>query len=171
MLPVLGRFVGTDEGLSIRVVRRGPAPDGGGEVIVNCPCRQKLRPLQLTEVGKVKRIRGVAWGCRVAPNICNRMIDSARGILNKFIPDIYVYSDHAKGRKSGISPGFGMSLVAETNNKIYFGAELTSQPKGNEKAPTIPEDLGENCAKCLLDEIYRVSIQTTSFIHRYVRGS
>ncbi len=44
-----------------QVVRRGAAPGGGGEVIFKCPCRQKLRPLQFTDPGKVKRIRGVAY--------------------------------------------------------------------------------------------------------------
>jgi len=37
------------------------APLGGGEVLFCCPTRQKLRPVQFTEAGKVRRIRGVAY--------------------------------------------------------------------------------------------------------------
>ena len=41
------------------------------------------------------------WAVRVSPVICNRIVESARSILNKFLPDIYIYTDHHKGSKSG----------------------------------------------------------------------
>lgn len=41
------------------------------------------------------------WAVRVAPVVTNRIVDSARSILNKFIPDIYIYTDHYKGNQSG----------------------------------------------------------------------
>lgn len=47
--------------LLLQVVKRGAAPEGGGEVLFRCPCKQKLRPLHFTDAGKVKRIRGVAY--------------------------------------------------------------------------------------------------------------
>ena len=37
------------------------APLGGGQVLLTCPARQKLLPVQFTEAGKVRRIRGVAY--------------------------------------------------------------------------------------------------------------
>ena len=54
------------------------------------------------------------------------------------------------------SPGFGLTLVAETINGAFLCAETASNPKGSEEAPTVPEDLGVNTAKLLLEEIYRV---------------
>lgn len=56
------------------------------------------------------------------------------------------------------SPGFGLSLVAETTNGTFLSAELTSNPQG-QGAAVLPEDLGRNCAKLLLEEIYRVGPQ------------
>lgn len=53
------------------------------------------------------------------------------------------------------SPGFGLSLVAETTNGTFLSAELASNPQGQGSA-VLPEDLGRNCAKLLLEEIYRV---------------
>lgn len=53
------------------------------------------------------------------------------------------------------SPGFGLSLVAETTNGTFLSAELASNPQG-QGAAVLPEDLGRNCAKLLLEEIYRV---------------
>ena len=45
----------------MQINKRGAAPLGGGEVFFSCPTRQKLRPVQLTDAGKVRRIRGVAY--------------------------------------------------------------------------------------------------------------
>ena len=44
-----------------KIIKRGAAPNGGGEVIFSCPVRRTLRPLQFTEPGKIKRIRGLAY--------------------------------------------------------------------------------------------------------------
>ncbi|KAK3594583.1 hypothetical protein CHS0354_006272 [Potamilus streckersoni] len=154
-LPVLKRFLGTDDGLDLKVSKRGASPDGGGEIVFTCPCRQKLRPLLFTDPGKVKRIRGIAWCVRVSPAIANRLVDSARSILNQFLPDIYIYTDHEKGIRSGRSPGFGLTLVAETTNGAFLAAEAVSNPKGSEKGPSVPEDLGKEAACQLMEEIYR----------------
>uniref|UniRef100_A0A8D1DH42 RNA terminal phosphate cyclase like 1 n=1 Tax=Sus scrofa TaxID=9823 RepID=A0A8D1DH42_PIG len=97
---------------------------------------------------------GCRYSVRVSPQMANRIVDSARSILNKFIPDIYIYTDHMKGVNSGKSPGFGLSLVAETTNGTFLSAELASNPQGQGVA-VLPEDLGRNCARLLLEEIYR----------------
>lgn len=68
-----------------QVNRRGAAPEGGGEVVFTCPCRQKLRPVQLTEQGKVKRIRGIAYP------LTNRMLSLNLQTVNT----IKCYSERA----------------------------------------------------------------------------
>ena len=57
--------------------------------------------MNLTDVGMVKRIRGVAYSTRVSFQFDNSMIHSARGIFNRFIPDVYIFSDHKKGPAAG----------------------------------------------------------------------
>ncbi|XP_050967032.1 RNA 3'-terminal phosphate cyclase-like protein [Labeo rohita] len=153
-IPLMKQFGIDGDSLEIKVVKRGMAPAGGGEVLFTCPVRRSMKPIQLTEPGKIKRIRGTAFSVRVSPQMANRIVDSARSILNKFIPDIYIYTDHMKGASSGKSPGFGLTLVAETVNGTFLGAEVMSTPQG-QGAPVLPEDLGKNCAKLLLEEIYR----------------
>lgn len=54
------------------------------------------------------------------------------------------------------SPGFGLTLVAETLNGSFLSAEMSSTPQG-QGDPSLPEDLGRNCAMLLLEEVYRVS--------------
>ncbi|KAF3848933.1 hypothetical protein F7725_015430 [Dissostichus mawsoni] len=143
-LPLMKQFGIDGEGFDLKVVKRGMAPGGGGEVVFICPTRRTMRPVQLTDPGKIKRIRGMA----------NRIVDTARGVLNKFIPDIYIYTDHMKGANSGKSPGFGLTLVAETMNGSFLSAEMSSTPQG-QGDPMLPEDLGKNCAQMLLEEVYR----------------
>ncbi len=38
---------------------------------------------------------------RVSPQFSNRMIEASRSVLNRYIPDIYLYSDVYKGEDSG----------------------------------------------------------------------
>ena len=57
----------------------------------------------------MKRIRGVAYAARVSPAMASRMVDSAKAVLLKFLPDVYIYTDHYKGDMAGKSPGFGES--------------------------------------------------------------
>ena len=54
------------------------------------------------------------------------------------------------------SPGFGLTLVAETTEGGFFAAEAVSNPKGSDKGPTVPEDLGKQAAIYLLEEVYKV---------------
>ncbi|KAJ8017465.1 putative RNA 3'-terminal phosphate cyclase-like protein [Holothuria leucospilota] len=99
-LQVMKKF-GIDEGLELTVSKRGSPPHGGGEVIFKCPVCRNLRPLQFVKAGKVKRIRGVVFSTRVSPAFVNRLVEGARSILNKFLTDIYIYTDHMKGPRSG----------------------------------------------------------------------
>ena len=41
----------------------------------------------------VKRIRGVAYSMKVSPQTTNRMVDGARGVLNKLLADVYIFTD------------------------------------------------------------------------------
>lgn len=100
-LPLLKRFIGVDEGLELKIISRGLPPNGGGEVKFSCPIRRQLRPIQFTNPGKIKRIRGVAYAVRVSPAMANRLVEAAKGILLKFLPDIYIHTDSLKGKHAG----------------------------------------------------------------------
>lgn len=100
-LPVLKRFIIKDENLELKIISRGMAPDGGGEVFFSCPVINNIRPIDFVDSGKIKRIRGVAYSCRVSPAMASRMVDISKGILLQFLPDVYIYTDHYKGKHSG----------------------------------------------------------------------
>ncbi|KAK7794793.1 hypothetical protein R5R35_004132 [Gryllus longicercus] len=153
-LPILKKFLLVDDGLEFKITKRGMAPEGGGEVIFKCPIRKQLKSIQFTDPGKVKRIRGMVYAVRVSPAIANRIVDAAKGILLKFIPDVYIYTDHHKGASSGKSPGFGICLTAETTNGVFYTGEMTSNPSGSGLPPSVPEDVGKEAAYNLLEEIH-----------------
>jgi len=154
VLPVLRKFVLDDEGLELKIVKRGAEPQGGGQVLFKCPVKRQLKPVQVVDQGKIKRIRGTAWAVRVSPSVPNRVVEATKGVLLKFIPDVYIYTDHFTGSKSGKSPGFGLTLSAETTTGVILSAEVCSNPAGS-GSPTVPEELGVLGAKMLLEEIFR----------------
>lgn len=161
-LPILLKFILVDDGLELKVVRRGAPPLGGGEVVFKCPVRRHLRPLQWTKWGLVKRIRGIVYALRVSPTMANRVVESAKGVMLNFLPDVYINTDQCRGPNAGKSPGFGISLLAETNEKTFYCAESKSSDVGSGQI-TLPEDLGRECALKLLDEIHRGGAVDSSF--------
>lgn len=120
---------------------------GGGQVVYRCPNIRSLKATQFTDEGRIKRIRGIAYCTRVSPQTANRMVESARSILNTYIPDIFIYTDHYRGSESGLSPGFALSLVTESTSSALLSAEHCGG------AGQVPEDIGIKAAKMLQEEI------------------
>lgn len=151
LLPQLKRFFGynSDEfsGAELKIRKRGVYPLGGGEVVFSCPIARSVKPFVFLDEGRIMRIRGTAFVSKLSPVVANRCIESARSLLNKFIPDVYIYTDTSKGSESGKSPGFGLSLVAESTTGVLLSADFCAKPGQT------PEELGVECAKLLYHQI------------------
>ena len=156
-LPLLEHF-GLEGGWDLRVVKRGFKPEGGGEVVFKCPVAKRLQAARIVDEGIVRRIRGTAYSCLTAPQNTNRMVDGARGVFNQLLSDVYTFTDHMSGPKAGNSPGYGVSLVAETTTGLRFSVDRATGPATSVDKPTVPEDLGEEAAKYLLEEISKGGI-------------
>ncbi|CAK4290458.1 unnamed protein product [Aphanomyces euteiches] len=154
-LPLMKHF-GFDEGVDFKVKKRGAPPLGGGEVNFRCPNVRQLKSIHLVEEGFIKRIRGVAYCTRVSPQTANRIVDTSRGLFNRLLPDVYIYSDHYRGNESGLSPGFALSLVAETTTGVLIGAE-TAAANGS-----LPEDVASMASHLLCEEIEKGGCVDTS---------
>eukprot|EP00850_Spirogloea_muscicola_P009739 SM000055S18273 [mRNA] locus=s55:455319:457450:- [translate_table: standard] len=161
-LPLLRRLGVATEDVELKVVRRGAPPLGGGEVLLRLPVVSgSLLPVHLVDEGMVKRVRGVAYSTRVSPQMVNRMVDAARGVLNRLLADVYIFTDHYAGSESGKSPGYGMVLVAETTTGCLLSAECAVAARCDKdeegvKRETVllPEEVGQRAAHALLDEIH-----------------
>ncbi|WOL01026.1 hypothetical protein Cni_G09739 [Canna indica] len=164
-LHMLKRFGVPLEGLEMKIESRGAPPLGGGEVILGVPIvPSSLTATHWVDEGMVKSIRGVTFSTRVSPQIGNRMIYAARGVFNRFIPDVHIFTDHRSGPSGGRSPGYGVSLVAETTSGClistdiavsYPRAEETNALEDSDEKPELlpPEDVGVQVASMLLEEI------------------
>ncbi|TIB43122.1 hypothetical protein E3P86_00095 [Wallemia ichthyophaga] len=145
-LPHLSLF-GISDGLELNIKKRGSPPLGGGTVIFKCPTLRQIKSLNFLDPGKIKRIRGIAHSVRVSPQLANRMVDASRGLLNRYIPDIYLYTDIYRGDEAGKSPGYALTLVAESTTGALHSAEAVSLPG------TTPEDVATRASSALLEEI------------------
>ncbi|XP_032680421.1 probable RNA 3'-terminal phosphate cyclase-like protein [Odontomachus brunneus] len=154
-IPILKKFLAGDNEVVLTICKRGAAPLGGGEIHFKCPISRNLKTIQLEDSGMVKRVRGTACSIRVSPAIANRIVESAKRVLLNFIPDVYIHTDHCKGSASGKSPGFGVTLTAETTKEVFFSGQAFSPLMTTGSLPCTPEDIGEEAAMKLLDEIFR----------------
>ncbi|ESQ38703.1 hypothetical protein EUTSA_v10028736mg [Eutrema salsugineum] len=161
-LNMLKRFGVPAEGLELKILARGVAPYGGGEVLLTVPNVQTLNAVQWLEEGMVKKIRGVTFSARVSTDFEHSMRFTARGIFNNLLPDVHISQDHRAGPLAGKSPGYGISLVAETTSGCYISADTTVScgrrdetgeldVEKQERKP--PQDTGVEIASLLLQEI------------------
>ncbi len=147
-LPSLSKSFGIPvDGMQLKIKKRGAPPEGGGLVEFTCPIVPKISSLTLLDPGLVRRVRGIAYCTRVSPQVSNRLRESARSILNDFVKDIFIYTDYYKGDEAGKSPGYALSLVAETTTGCLIGAEAVGEEG------SVPEDVGALAVKRLLEEV------------------
>jgi RNA 3'-terminal phosphate cyclase-like protein len=76
--------------------------------------------------------------------MANRIMDAARGLLTRYIPDVYIYTDVYKGSESGKSPGYALTLVAESTNDCLSSAECCFQPRMNSSSQVSSGELQLN---------------------------
>jgi RNA 3'-terminal phosphate cyclase-like protein len=155
---------------SIKVIRRGGAPLGGGCIVFTCPVvRSTLLPESLqdfTDVGMVKRIRGTVVTCQlISSSLAARTAYAAKGICHRVLPDIWIHTDvHTqKNHQCGPSPSVNMILCAETTTGVLYASEVSlrtdrvqqQQQQQQQQQRELPEDLGVRGAVSLLQEIQR----------------
>jgi RNA 3'-terminal phosphate cyclase-like protein len=153
-VPLLRAASGAADGFELKIARRGAPPGGGGEVVLRLPVVKSLPPVSMVDEGMVRRVRGVAHSMRVSPQASNRMVDGARGVLNPLLADVFVFTDHMSGKEAGLSPGYGVALVAETTSGRMLAAEACAGDGGGGDE-AVPEDVGRRAAAALLEEVRR----------------
>eukprot|EP01139_Manchomonas_bermudensis_P005059 Amastigsp_a174597_186.p1 type:complete len:371 gc:universal Amastigsp_a174597_186:1-1113(+) len=148
MIPLLKEF-GIEDEPEIKIAKRGAPPSGGGSVQIVLPNVKALKAVQKVHAGAIRRIRGLAYSARVSPMFGARMLDSCKAVLTAFTSDVFVYTDHCKGPEAGNSPGYALSLLAETETGSLYSAEHCGG------AGVLPEEVGEAAAFALLEELDR----------------
>jgi RNA 3'-terminal phosphate cyclase-like protein len=93
-LPFLARFGAAP---ALDIVSRGAPPRGGAVVRLTCAAVRELQPISVTDEGLVRRVRGVAFACRVSPQLANRLASAAKPLLLTLLPDVHVFTDAPRG--------------------------------------------------------------------------
>jgi RNA 3'-terminal phosphate cyclase-like protein len=172
-LPILCRFLGLSTKPSrddhdpldahstpptIRVGRRGAAPLGGGTASFYSPVvRSALVPLDLTDMGKFKRVRGTATTTKlVSSSLAARVAYAGKGVLHQLLPDVWIHTDNytVKQHGCGPSPSCSLLLTAESTTGVTMSAEVCLDTLAT-SSRELPEDVGVRGAIALLEEIRR----------------
>lgn len=91
----------------------------------------------------------------------------------QLLADVYIFTDHMTGPAAGRSPGYGITLVAETTSGRLLAAEAAAALErggggagGEAAAPAeeevVPEDVGRRAAYLLLEEVQRGGVVDSS---------
>jgi RNA 3'-terminal phosphate cyclase-like protein len=59
-------------------------------------------------------VRGTCAGSKISTSILNKVKDRVKARMLEYLPDVWIYSDYYKGDKASLSPGYSLSLQAET---------------------------------------------------------
>ncbi|ELP85673.1 RNA 3' terminal phosphate cyclase, putative [Entamoeba invadens IP1] len=146
-IPLLTKFGIPEDSMNVKIIKRGPLPVGEGEVVVTTVPVKEFHPIDLTELGLIRSVRGVAYSTKISPQMVNRMGEAAKLVLSDYLQDVYITTDHWKGKDAGKCPGYGVTLTASSINGSLISTELFGE------AGDVPEDIGQKVACMLLKEV------------------
>jgi len=84
------------------------------------------------------------------------MVDETRRILNRYIPDLYVFSDLYRGEDGGKSSGYSLSLLTVSTTGAIHSGSFVSQPQGSKDfdvEKNTPENVANKAVKILLENL------------------
>jgi RNA 3'-terminal phosphate cyclase-like protein len=156
LLPFLKTHYQLDNELALQIVSRGYLPNGGGHVKVVIPTVRKFPALHFPDKGYIKKVRGITAGSLCSTSLLNTLKDKSKSTLLNYLPDVWIHSDYYKGSKAGLSPGYSLSLLAETTT----GAAISFDACHIEGTP---QALAEGTVNAFLDEIEHAGVISTNY--------
>ncbi|MGB3111841.1 MAG: RNA 3'-terminal phosphate cyclase, partial [Candidatus Omnitrophota bacterium] len=130
----------------IEIIKPGYVPTGGGIVEVKVkPITGKLKPLRLSEQGKITQIKGVAISSHLKDRkVSHRMADACKDILLRsgYKADIEVIEDTTADQR-----GAALFIYALTDKGCIIGSDMAG------KLGRTSEYIGKYVAKSLLEDI------------------
>jgi RNA 3'-terminal phosphate cyclase-like protein len=145
--------------VEFKINRRGVLPNGVGEVQFKIPIITGLAPFDWLNEGKIKRVRGVAFTSKLPASFTTQMIDTCRGVLNNFLPDVWIAVDNFKDKDlDKISPGYGISITAETKEGFSLSTDLMVD---NEDLTKNANDISRECCMKFLNDLYKSGCTNT----------
>ncbi|CAL5343355.1 unnamed protein product [Camellia sinensis] len=173
-LPILKHFGVPSEGLDLKIECRGALPHGGGEVFLSVPTVGSSLTVTVawTDEGMVKRLGELLFQqeCLLSLRIPLYM-QLEEFLIACFRMSTYLLIIKLELKLESMSPGYGISLVAETTIGCFISADTAvSYARGDEegeiedeekKELMPPVDVGEQIAPILLGKIERGVVDST----------
>lgn len=127
--------------IETEIIKYGFYPKGGGNVKTTIKPRQKLKPINLVERGKLKRVDIISIASKFLEKskVAERQIKGANKIFDKFDRESFEYVDT-------FSPGSFLHMNAHYDNCILGSTALGEKGKPAER-------VGEECALLLKKQI------------------
>ncbi len=132
---------------SIKVLREGFYPRGGGLVRASITPVRKLNPLRMEERGEVLRVEGVSVCGRLPRHVAERQARSAERVLREAGYDVDIRVEWHTGPREPLSPGSIISLWAVCSGGALIGADSLGQ-RGKPA-----ERVGEEAARSLVSQL------------------
>lgn len=171
LMSLLDKIVYGDTGNKIEIKQRSFSPNNFGEVAVILPIIRFIPSLDLSSIGKIKKIGGHCFTNNCS-QFSNRIIDKTRVTFNKFINEVWIDKNTAINKNT--DPGFSLSLWAVTTENYTFSYDLSYTSLNNSEENKIlkrnisknsidfeelndPEILSDRVCEKLLEGILNVS--------------
>lgn len=141
------RFFGINS--TLKLVKRGHYPRGGGQVILEVAPVNKFSSINIIERGQILSIHGLSHAVRLPRHVAERQAKTAENILKKKLgvkPLIDIES-HPPERDPHLGPGSGIVLYADVEAGTRIGAD--SLGARGKRA----EIVGKEVASKLLEEL------------------
>lgn len=106
---------------------------------------KNLKAINFTELGKIRRIRGLYHSQTFPYSFSKRICHVVRQILNQLLTDVWIYSDCQKNNT--INANYGLSLIAESTTGSLLSVDHHAT------STLTPEQFAESVACHLLYEI------------------
>lgn len=143
LLNLLSRF---SVGANIEVIKPGYVPTGGGVIEVRVkPITGNLRPLRLTEQGRINYIKGVAISSHLKEReVSQRMADTCNRVLARagYKADIETIYDETANQK-----GAALFICAVTDKGCIIGSDMAG------RLGRTSEEIGKRVASNLLQDL------------------
>ena len=90
---------------------------------------------------------------KLPASFTTQMVDTCRGVLNNFLPDVWIAVDNFKDKDlDKISPGYGISITAETKEGFALSTDLMNDKEDLTKNAN---DISKECSIKFLNDIYK----------------
>ena len=152
LLPLL-RQMGIQAELEI--IRPGYVPRGGGIIEIEVEPVKKLKPLKLTEQGKILGIKGIALSSHLKERkVSHRMAKECRKVLSSYgykakIEEVY--------EESSLQEGAALAIYGETSSGSKIGSDRAGRPGRSS------ESIGRYVAQSFFEDI-----KTGAAVDRYI---